>query len=47
MKKVTILFMIFLVIFCFAGCSSEDTSSVSPETENKIGRASVGKECRL
>lgn len=37
MKKATILFMIFLVIFCFAGCSSEDTSSVSPETENHSG----------
>lgn len=34
MKKATILFMVFLVIFCFAGCSSEDTSSVSSETEN-------------
>ena len=34
MKKATILFMIFLVIFCFAGCSSEDTSSVSSETES-------------
>lgn len=34
MKRATIFFMIFLVFFCFAGCSSEDTSSVSPETEN-------------
>ncbi|MFR5080486.1 MAG: hypothetical protein ACLTDX_21795 [[Clostridium] innocuum] len=34
MKKATILFMVFLVIFCFAGCSSEDTSPVSSETEN-------------
>ncbi len=34
MKKATMLFMIFLVIFCFIGCSSEDTSSASSETEN-------------
>ncbi len=36
MKKATILFMIFLVIFCFTGCSSEGTSSVSSETENTV-----------
>lgn len=34
MKKATILFMMFLVIFCFVGCSSEDISSVSSEAEN-------------
>lgn len=34
MKKATILFMMFLVISCFVGCSSEDTSSAASETEN-------------
>lgn len=34
MKKATILFMMFLMISCFVGCSSENTTPAGSETEN-------------